>query len=384
MRDFFLSSDSLLSQVDATTQTLTHPPSAPVNIHQRNDSPSPVRMNLRYSSSLLGSGEASQVLVSLADDPEPPFPPAPAPAMLEQASTRIPLIPSQVGPTSKSQTSSSGWDDWGHTPFDSTRSVDTKYPASNNGLGKANGLGMPVPRLSGNNRVESSVVVGPMAGAAASRNQPDVRDTKMKPLDSVIIRLDSPPSRESPLDASVTNNNIRPARERRLDSSDASDSSSRLSIDSIERRSSNASSKSDKCPRSAPLKGEVATKEARPPGPIPCSLRFQAGTNNILLDNTHSFAPVLYTSRQSSSPHSSQNSFNSLSSNHSSHVSSQSTNVSALSRSGSVSSSDDAWPANANESPPTSENSDGFPNIPTSQNNQRQHRVTINRTETGV
>ncbi|XP_063232652.1 tight junction-associated protein 1 [Bacillus rossius redtenbacheri] len=57
------------------------------------------------------------------------------------------------------------------------------------------------------------------------------------------------------------------------------------------------------CPRRPGPCKATQTREQPPPvavatGPRPCSLRLQAGSSNILLDNATSYAPVLYTGRR--------------------------------------------------------------------------------------
>ena len=325
-------------------------------------------MNLRYSSSLLGSGEASQVLVSLADEssglggistsqtPSAKQSPSNSPS----SNIHAPKSDEDALDAKKLRSlnninkhfESSNWDDWNLNITDSQRLPESRQPnmstsAQINDLSQATSRkDVNMPKVSVNNspgfcRVNSTVmpssatpgvsswskVEGSASDSAANRkmrmkgkqwNNQDClansafsrnHESNIKGIDISSLADNSTHGRESgkvDLQSNKGQNNpkIKLLPETKLfasgDTVEVHPMDSLMYSVECERRLSHISLKgiSPISNTSSPPSGDKKDKDSRPSGPRPCSLRFQAGSNNILLDNALSYEPVLYTSRQ--------------------------------------------------------------------------------------
>ncbi|KAK3922490.1 Tight junction-associated protein 1 [Frankliniella fusca] len=344
---------SSLLKVDANTQTDSFS-------HSSNSPSSPALMNLRYSSSLLGSGEASQVLVSLTDDSSGLTIPSSQCSSVKQ-SPRNSIVTSQLeDDRSDSQRLNhlnninrsfemTSWDDWNVNVADSPKTQETKQTESNSSQIPDSILAFPkqefnMPKVSVNNspgicRVNTTVMPSPSGTPVASIwNKTEVlsaadgiasKRTRIKAKavnnQDYLVNTHSSKSHENHLKGIEFNsvgefksdnisqnhkvlhnapsklNQTRLLPETKLFAS--GDMVEVLPTDSLmysvecERRIGQISLKNV---NSSSPSGDRKDKEkdSRPLGPRPCSLRFQAGSNNILLDNAQSYEPVLYTSRQ--------------------------------------------------------------------------------------
>lgn len=321
-------------------------------------------MNLRYSSSLLGSGEASQVLVSLADDS----------SGLAISTSQTKHSPSN-SVTSNIQTTKSdedvleakklsclnninknfentSWDDWNLNITDPQRLQDSRQPdlssttqindisqtlfrkdvnmpkvSVNNSpdFCRVNSTVMPssaTPMLSSWSKVEGSTSdpavnkkmrmkgklwtnQDSLASSVFSKNH----ESDTKGIDISSLSDNNTQVQSSKLDLNLQSNKGQNPKVKLLPETKLFASGDTVEVhplDSLmysvecERRLSHISLKgiSPISNTSSPPSGDKKDKDSRPSGPRPCSLRFQAGSNNILLDNAQSYEPVLYTSRQ--------------------------------------------------------------------------------------
>lgn len=335
-----------------------------------NSPSSPALMNLRYSSSLLGSGEASQVLVSLADDTSSLVIPLSQCSSAKQSprnsvTTNVYSTKSEEeGMDSKKLTclnninksfEASIWDDWSINLSDSQKLQQGESITPINDSAQAlTRKDVNMPKVSVNNspgicRVNSTVMpssAGSPLVSSWSRIDTSAPETlinkKLKIKSKVINNQDnmlnpilmkaheSTKSNDANSGCDMTtlprdggksdlnlskfqhnpNSKLNQARllpETKLFAS--GDTVEVHPIDSLmysvecEKRMGPISMKntSQSANSSSPPSTDKKEKETRPLGPRPCSLRFQAGSNNILLDNAQSYEPILYTSRQANS-----------------------------------------------------------------------------------
>lgn len=339
-------------KVDAGSQTEAH-------LSNCNSPSSPALMNLRYSSSLLGSGEASQVLVSLADDQGGLVIPSSQASSAKQSPRNSAATgrSEEEGMDLKKLTSmnmltknfeTSGWDDWNLNSIDPLKPQDLKHVEPHNTalVPEASQVfprkDINMPKVSMNNspgiyRVNSTVMPS-SAGIPMLSSWSKVEGLTPDSLGSKKIRLKSKVinnqdcSKSNDINSSCDSNSLvkessktdvalhihksnhnassKLNQTRLLPETKLSASGDTVEVhpmDSLmysvecERRLGQLSLKnsSQASVTSSPPSADKKDKEARPSGPRPCSLRFQAGSNNILLDNAQSYEPVLYTSRQS-------------------------------------------------------------------------------------
>lgn len=344
---------SSLMRVDANTQTDSYEPIS-------NSPNSPALMNLRYSSSLLGSGEASQVLVSLTDDPSGlTIPSSQCSSVKQSPRNSIARSKSEEDRYDSQRLNhmnninksfeTSGWDDWNVNVADSPKTQEAKQVESNSSQISDVMLPFPkqevIPKVSINNSPGicrmNSTVMHSTAGSplAPSWNKTDVSATdclaskKTRIKGKVSNNQDCLVNSSKPLENYTKGTEFNATNDFKSDNISQSykvlhnhpsklnqtrllpetklfasgDMVEVLPTDSLmysvecERRLGQISLKNASQPlNSSPPPGDRKDKEkdSRPLGPRPCSLRFQAGSNNILLDNAQSYEPVLYTSRQ--------------------------------------------------------------------------------------
>lgn len=351
---------SLLLKVDVSTQTENQIPMS-------NSPSSPAIMNLRYSSSLLGSGEASQVLVSLADDPSSLVIPMSQSSSAKQSprnsitSNAYSTKSEEEGMDSKKLSclnninrsfEASIWDDWSINLSDTQKLPHGETVSQGSDTAQSfSRKDVNMPKVSVNNspgicRVNSTVMPSSAASSLVSswsRIETPASETltnkKFKVKGKVVNNQDNmlSPLLVKAQESTKSNDansgcdvNTLPKDGGKSDlnfSKFQHNSSSKLnqtrllpetklyaSGDTVEVHPMDSLMYSVECEKrlgpiptknssqvpnsSSPPSTDRKERDSRPSGPRPCSLRFQAGSNNILLDNAQSYEPILYTSRQ--------------------------------------------------------------------------------------